>query len=100
MMHTEGISYEGDILDMAIASKEVVRSGAWFRYGDIQLGQGREKARLYLKENPEIIQKLREKVLAAGGHHDMLASAATEQPEEKPEEKAEEQPEEEAVPTA
>ena len=72
MMHTEGISYEGDILDMALAAKYVVRSGAWFRYGDVQLGQGREKARLYLKENPEVTQKLREEVLAAGGHHDML----------------------------
>ena len=75
MMHTDGISYEGDILDMALASKYVVRSGAWFRYGDIQLGQGREKARLFLRENPEITQKLREEVLAAGGHHDMLADA-------------------------
>ena len=72
MMHTDGISYEGDILDMALAAKYVVRSGAWFRYGDVQLGQGREKARLYLKENPEVTQKLREEVLAAGGHHDML----------------------------
>ena len=73
MMHTDGISYEGDIIDMALASKYVVRSGAWFRYGDIQLGQGREKARLFLKENPEVTQKLREEVLAAGGHHDLLA---------------------------
>ena len=73
MMHADGISYEGDILDMALTSKYVVRSGAWFRYGDIQLGQGREKARLFLKENPEVTQKLREEVLAAGGHHDMLA---------------------------
>ncbi len=72
MMHTDGISYEGDILDMALASKYVVRSGAWFRYGDVQLGQGREKARLFLRENPEVTQKLREEVLAAGGHHDLL----------------------------
>jgi recombination protein RecA len=77
MMHTDGISYEGDILDMALESKYVVRSGAWFRYGDIQLGQGREKARLFLRENPEITQKLREEVLAAGGHHDMLTDAAS-----------------------
>ena len=75
MMHSDGISYEGDILDMALTSKYVVRSGAWFRYGDVQLGQGREKARLFLKENPEVTQKLREEVLAAGGHHDMLDQA-------------------------
>src|SRR4051812_45137123 len=51
MMHASGISYEGDILDLAIAQKIIVRSGAWFRYGDVQLGQGREKTRAYLQEN-------------------------------------------------
>ena len=45
MMHADGISYEGDMLDLAMAQKLVVRSGAWFRYGDVQLGQGREKTR-------------------------------------------------------
>ncbi len=46
MMHTDGISYEGDILDMGMEQKIVGRTGAWFRYGDMQLGQGKEKARL------------------------------------------------------
>ncbi len=45
MMHSKGISYEGDVLDLAMLQKLVVRSGAWFRYGDVQLGQGREKTR-------------------------------------------------------
>ena len=53
MLHTDGISYEGDILDMGMEQKIVGRTGAWFRYGDMQLGQGKEKARLFLKENPE-----------------------------------------------
>ncbi len=66
MMHTAGISYEGDVLDLAIAQKLVVRSGAWFRYGDLQLGQGREKTRAYMIENPALVQELREKILAAG----------------------------------
>jgi recombination protein RecA len=66
MMHAGGISYEGDVLDLAIAQKLVVRSGAWFRYGDLQLGQGREKTRTYLLENPALVQELREKILAAG----------------------------------
>jgi len=79
MMHTDGISYEGDILDLALAEKLVVRSGAWFRCGDTQLGQGREKTRLFLKENPEITQKLRDEVLAAGGHHDMLSRVDAEE---------------------
>jgi len=82
MMHSDGISYEGDIIDMALDAKIVVRSGAWFRYGDIQLGQGREKAKMFLKENPEITQKIREETLVARGDHDMLVSPSPEQVEE------------------
>ncbi len=67
MMHSNGISYEGDVLDLAIAQKLVVRSGAWFRYGDLQLGQGREKAKTYLEENPAFTEDLKAKILAAGG---------------------------------
>jgi recombination protein RecA len=67
MMHTNGISYEGDILDLAAAQKIVVRSGAWFRYGDLQLGQGKEKARAYLVENPTLTEEIKEKVLASTG---------------------------------
>jgi len=67
MMHTDGISYEGDILDLAMAHKLVTRSGAWFRYGDVQLGQGREKVREYFKENPKLVEELKLKVLVALG---------------------------------
>lgn len=67
MMHTNGISYSGDVLDLAIAQKLVVRSGAWFRYGDMQLGQGREKTKSYLEENPALLEELKTKILAAGG---------------------------------
>ena len=66
MMHNNGISYEGDILDLALANKLVIRSGAWFRYGDLQLAQGREKARDYLKENPELTEELRQKIVESG----------------------------------
>src|SRR5690606_5654435 len=66
MMHTDGISYEGDILDMGIEKKIVGRTGAWFRYGDLQLGQGKEKARLHLKENPKVAEEIKEKIMAAG----------------------------------
>jgi recombination protein RecA len=68
MMHANGISYEGDVLDLAMAKKLVVRAGAWFRYGDLQLGQGREKARDYLKENPKLTEELKEKILDDGGY--------------------------------
>jgi recombination protein RecA len=75
MMHTDGISYEGDILDMGMEQKLIGRTGAWFRYGDLQLGQGKEKARLFLKENPQITQEIKEKLLAAGGHERPLATS-------------------------
>ena len=65
MMHADGISVEGDILDLAVAAKLVDKTGTWLRYGDVHLGQGREKARLFLKENPKVAQELREKILAA-----------------------------------
>lgn len=65
MMHADGISYEGDILDLALAQKLIVRSGAWFRYGEMQLGQGRERTRDFLRENPKLVAELRELILGA-----------------------------------
>lgn len=66
MMASNGISYEGDVLDLAVAGKFVARSGAWFKYGETYLGQGKEKARGFLLENPQLTAELREKVLGAG----------------------------------
>ena len=63
MMHTNGISYEGDVLDLAVERRIVVRSGAWFRYGDLQLGQGKEKSRQYLIENPQITEQIKQQVM-------------------------------------
>jgi recombination protein RecA len=65
MMHTNGISYEGDILDLAVAQKFITKSGAWFKHGDEQLGQGREKTKQYLKENPKFLEKLRTDITKA-----------------------------------
>ena len=65
MMHTNGISYEGDVLDLAIAKKLIVKAGAWFRYGDQQLGQGREKVRLYLKDNPDFVEQLKTEIMTS-----------------------------------
>jgi recombination protein RecA len=81
MLHSDGISYEGDILDMGMEQKLVGRTGAWFRYGDLQLGQGKEKARLFLKENPKISQEIKEKVLAAGGHAALARSSGRDEVE-------------------
>jgi recombination protein RecA len=66
MMHSNGISYEADVLDLAIAQKLIVRSGAWFRYGEVQLGQGREKTRAYLQENPALVGELKERITSSG----------------------------------
>jgi recombination protein RecA len=77
MMHDHGISYEGDIIDLGMEQKLIARTGAWFRYGDMQLGQGKEKSRQYLKENPEITEEIRHKILAAGGLDDLLADPPT-----------------------
>jgi recombination protein RecA len=76
MMHDHGISYEADILDLAMAQKLITRTGAWFRYGDAQLGQGREKVRDYFKDNPKLVEELREKIMAAGTANAPAAIAA------------------------
>src|SRR6188768_4086429 len=68
MMHTNGISYEGDVLDLAVLAKVVIRAGAWFKYGDTHLGQGKEKARQFLIENPQVTEEIKTKVLTSGGH--------------------------------
>ena len=76
MMHNGGISYSGDVLDLAIAQKLVVRSGAWFRYGEVQLGQGREKTKVYLEENPAMLEELREKIMTSGDLAKVVAGEA------------------------
>jgi recombination protein RecA len=60
IMYGEGISKEGSLLDIGIDKGVVQKSGAWFAYGDERLGQGRENAKLFLKENDEV----RERILA------------------------------------
>jgi len=67
MMFDKGISYEGDLLDLAANCNVVEKSGAWLNYGDIRLGQGRENAKKYLVENNDICTQLKDKVLLALG---------------------------------
>jgi recombination protein RecA len=64
MMYTHGISREGDILDLAIADKLVEKSGSWFNHGDLRLGQGRENAKQYLRDNPELADEIAAKIIA------------------------------------
>ncbi len=78
MMHDHGISYEGDVLDLAMAQRLITRTGSWFRYGEQQLGQGRERVRQYLKDTPELVAELREKILSAGGFETLLTGKISE----------------------
>ena len=57
-MYNEGISREGNLIDIAVEAGIIQKSGAWFAYEDIRLGQGRENSKVYLKENPEVALKI------------------------------------------
>jgi len=58
----QGISYVGDILDTAVEAGMVQKSGAWYSYGDERIGQGRESAKNYLEQNPDLLSKLTHQV--------------------------------------
>ena len=82
MMHTNGISFEGDLLDLGTTHKIVSRSGSWFKYGETYLGQGKEKARNFLIENTDVADEIKQQVLAAGGFIAPLENAAVDDSEE------------------
>ncbi len=65
IIYGEGISKEGSILDVAVNNDIILKSGSWYSYGDTRLGQGRENARQYLKENPSITKEIEDKVREA-----------------------------------
>lgn len=67
LMYNEGISLEGDVLDLAVTAGMVEKSGAWFSYQGERMGQGRDQAKNFLKENPKIVEDLRVKILASKG---------------------------------
>jgi recombination protein RecA len=64
IMFDEGISRAGSILDMAETLGILQKSGAWLLYGDMKLGQGKENARVYMKENPKLVEKLEKEIRA------------------------------------
>ncbi|MGN0480823.1 MAG: recombinase RecA [Lachnospiraceae bacterium] len=78
IMFGQGISREGDILDLATECGIVVKSGAWFAYNDAKIGQGRENAKAFLKENPQILDEIEAKVRA----HYLASEAPSEEPED------------------
>jgi recombination protein RecA len=62
VMYGEGISREGDLLDLAVDKRIIEKSGTWFAYGGERLGQGRENAKTFLRENPEVFKKIEDRV--------------------------------------
>jgi len=67
ILFNEGINQLGEILDLGVEHGIIKRSGTWMSYGDVRLGQGRERAREFLKENPETGTEIRHKILVALG---------------------------------
>ncbi|MGB9920331.1 MAG: recombinase RecA [Moorellales bacterium] len=65
IIYGEGISREGCLLDLAVEKQVVQKSGAWYTYGEERLGQGRENAKEYLKEHPEVAKAIEEQILTA-----------------------------------
>jgi recombination protein RecA len=84
LMHDRGISREGDLIDLAIEDKIIDKSGSWINYGEMRLGQGRENAKQYLRDNPALVEEITRKVLEKRG---LLAVAP------KPEDNSESKPE-------
>ena len=79
IMFGKGISKEGDILDLAVKCDLVSKSGAWFAYNGDKIGQGRENAKTYLSEHPEIMEELEQNIRA---HYHIVAEGDMEETEE------------------
>ena len=67
IMYGEGISREGDLLDLAVERKIVEKSGAWFSYSGERLGQGRENAKQFLRDNPDVVRRSRIACVTSSG---------------------------------
>ncbi len=81
IMFGQGISTVGDILDLAASSSVVIKSGAWYAYNDAKIGQGRENAKQFLRDNPEPCREIEKKVREHYGLSGTEAPAEGERPE-------------------
>jgi len=79
IMYGQGISKEGELLDIAVANGIVDKAGAWFSYNNAKIGQGRENSKNFLRENEEIREEIKLKVLIANGLADAPAAEAVNQ---------------------
>jgi recombination protein RecA len=87
VMYGEGISKEGSLLDIGIENGVIQKSGAWFAYGDERLGQGRENAKQFLKENDEVRERILDDIyekLGLSGLADAPVEDGIELPERPP----------------
>jgi recombination protein RecA len=92
IIYGKGISFEGDLLDLAAEKQIVDKSGSWFSYGGERIGQGREAARVFLEENADIRQKLERDVRGAYGLRPVGPAASDAAPERPAAEKAADRP--------
>tara|TARA_R110002110_G_scaffold284986_1_gene499057 strand:+ start:34135 stop:35271 length:1137 start_codon:yes stop_codon:yes gene_type:complete len=79
IMYGEGISKMGELLDLGVQAEIIDKSGAWFSYGDERVGQGRENAKTFFKDNPDIAAEIEQKIRANAG---LLTDAMMGKPEE------------------
>ena len=85
IMFGQGISKEGDVLDLAANFGIVNKSGAWYAYNGEKIGQGRENAKIYLKENPAVCEEIESKVRAQFKKDEIEEEPVTEETESKEE---------------
>jgi recombination protein RecA len=76
ILYNQGISAEGDLIDLGVDCGIVEKSGSWYSYADERIGQGRENARAFLRENPDVRERLAEAVYAAKGLKRQVPAAA------------------------
>ena len=77
IMYGQGISYEGDILDLAVAGDIVEKTGAWYSYDDMKIGQGRENSKTFLSDNNEVLDSITSKVRSFMGLNGENAEAGS-----------------------
>ncbi|XJZ29054.1 hypothetical protein ACF5W4_07190 [Bacillota bacterium Lsc_1132] len=83
-MYGEGISKEGEIIDLGAELDIIQKSGSWYSYNDERLGQGRENAKLFLKENPDVRLEIQQKIrdhYGLDGEKTITVAEELEQPE-------------------
>ena len=73
ILYNEGISFEADIINVAVKYGIIEKSGSWMNYGEMKLGQGSEASRRYLKENPKLVEEISQKIKEASAKEESQA---------------------------